>query len=97
MDRSTLRVTMTIVSPIASSAMIAAPESRFWMLDALRKLELSIVVAATTITSANTMPSSRKRNSVSATTCEDLRRSTTFRSSASVVTLRPRRSPWRRA
>ena len=36
-ERSTLRVMITIVSPIASRAMIDAPESSCWMLVALRK------------------------------------------------------------
>src|SRR2546427_403716 len=69
-ERSTFRVTTTIVSPIASSATIAAPESSCWTLVALRKRWLSIVVAPTTITSARTMPSSRKGNRSSATWCE---------------------------
>jgi hypothetical protein len=84
-ERSTLRVITTIVSPMERSAMIAAPESRFWMLVALRNWWLSIVVAPTTITSASTMPSSRKRSIASAIACECARRPTTLVSSASVV------------
>ena len=81
-ERSTLRVTITIVSPIASRAMIAAPESSCWMLVELRNRWLSIVVAPTTSTSASTMPSSRKRSIASAITCECARCSAIFRSSA---------------
>ena len=72
-ERSTLRVMMTIVSPMQSSAMIAALDSRFWTLVALRKRLLWIVVTPTTSTSASTIPSSRNRSSCSATTCERAR------------------------
>ena len=45
-ERSTFRVMMTIVSPIASSAMMAEPARICWTFAALRKRWLSIVVAA---------------------------------------------------
>ena len=73
--------------------MIAAPERICWTFVALRKCGLSIVVTPTTSTSASTMPSSRKRSSISATRCELCAGWTTFWSSASVVTLRPRPCP----
>ena len=69
-ERSTLRVTITIVSPIASRPMIAAPRQICCRLVALTKLGLLIAVTATTITSASTIPSSRKRNTSSANECE---------------------------
>src|SRR5437588_807486 len=96
-ERSTFRVTTTMVSPIASRATIAAPESSCWTLVALRKRWLSIVVAPTTITSARTMPSSRKRNRSSATWCELARGRVTFCSSRSVVTRLPRPCRWQPA
>ena len=61
-ERSTFRVMMTIVSPIASSAMIAEPARICWTFAALRKRWLSSVVPPTTITSARTMPSSLNRS-----------------------------------
>ena len=48
-ERSTLRVTMTIVSPIASRAMIAAPESSCWTFVGAEEVGLLIVVAPTTM------------------------------------------------
>src|SRR5947208_11114946 len=86
-ERSTLRVMMTIVSPIASNAMIDAAERICWTFVALRKLGLSIVAATTTSASASRIPSSRKRNRSSARACELARASMTFCSSATVVML----------
>src|SRR4051794_29016967 len=86
-ERSTLRVMMTMVSPIASNAMIDAAERICWTFVALRKLGLSIVAATTTSASASRIPSSRKRNRSSARACELARASMTFCSSATVVML----------
>src|SRR3954452_23792939 len=86
-ERSRLRVMMTIVSPIASNAMIDAAERICWTFVALRKLGLSIVAATTTSASASRIPSSRKRNRSSARACELARASMTFCSSATVVIL----------
>src|SRR5713226_8507558 len=95
-ERSTLRVTITIVSPIASSAMIEAPDSSCCRLVALTKRWLSIVVAPTTIASASTMPSSRKRSISSASVWECARRSTAWVCSAITVTPPPPPPPSRR-
>ncbi len=63
-------MTITIVSPIASSPMIDAPARSCCRLVALTKFGLSIAVIPTTSTSASTIPSSRKRNISSARWCE---------------------------
>ncbi len=96
-ERSTFRVMMTIVSPIASSAMMAEPARICWTFAELRKRWLSIVVAPTTITRASTIPSSRKRARNSANACEPERVSTTPCSWATDVTPPPRPDPSRPA
>ena len=61
-DRSTLRVTMTSVSPTPSSAINAAPVSSCCTLAAWAKAWLLIVVTAKTTRMTMPMPSSRARN-----------------------------------
>src|SRR5262245_37259157 len=61
---------MTIVSPIASRPMIAAPETICCRLVTLTKFELSIPVTRITNASASRIPSSRKRKTSSASECE---------------------------
>jgi hypothetical protein len=65
-ERSTLRVTITSVSPTESSAMIDAPVRICWTLAVLAKECLSALVAKNTSRTRAPMLSSRVRDSVSA-------------------------------
>src|ERR1039457_5813594 len=62
-DRSTFRVTITMVSPTPSRAISAAPVSSCWMLAALAKAWLFSVVSPKITMMARAMPSSRARSS----------------------------------
>jgi hypothetical protein len=62
-DRSTLRVTMTSVSPTPSIAISEAPVSSCWTLSLLAKLWLCKVVTAKTSRTTMPIPTSRARSS----------------------------------
>jgi hypothetical protein len=98
-ERSTFRVMITIVSPIARIAMIAAPDRSCCRLVFDTKFVLWIAVTVTTTTRASTIPSSRNRKSASASAWERPRPSmeTCALSARTLTPPAPCASPWRRA